>query len=159
MIFSSCVWSQHCHHFVQLLIGRNKNHAAAGVVQSKRRLLFRQCRVERDGHGSEQQTGHVNRRPLRPVLAKDRDAISATNSPGVQRAGDAGDILPELARADGQPFSDLAIQLHAVEIAFDGCEKDIVQGGNTHRVVRAPAKTPADLIPVKCNGFPSVSAM
>ena len=51
----------------------------------------------------------------------------------MERAGGSGDASAKFARSDRQPlFSAFAVQHDAVEIAFDGGEENVVQGGNAH---------------------------
>jgi hypothetical protein len=44
----------------------------------------------------------------------------------------SSNVLSELPRRNGQPFSGLAVKLHPVEIAFDRSKEDVVQGGWSH---------------------------
>ena len=120
----------------QMLLRREKNNAAARVVQRKCRLLGRQRGVKRDCDGAEQQAGHIGHGPLRPVFAEDGNAISGSNSPGLQRTRRSGDALAKFARGHRQPLRGLAVQHHAIEVVFDRGEENVVQSGNAHRVYR-----------------------
>ena len=122
--------------FVQLVIRGKKNGAAAGVLQHERALLRRERRIERDGDSAEQQAGHVGDRPFGTILAQDRDTIALADSPVVQRPGGLRDPPAKFVRGDGKPLSRLAVQQHAVEIALDGGEENVVESGNAHRVFR-----------------------
>jgi len=55
----------------------------------------------------------------------------------MERTSGAGYALAELARGDGQPLPSFAVQQHAVVIAFDRGEENVVQCGNAHRTVQA----------------------
>ena len=122
---------------VQLLVRRQKNGPAAGVIQDECGLFGRERGVERNGYGPEQQAGHIGDGPLGAVLAEDGDAISGSNAPGMQRVRGSGDALAELAGRDRQPLPGIAIQHDAVQVAFDRGEENIVQSGNAHCVFRA----------------------
>ena len=52
---------------------------------------------------------------------------------------DPGDALAEFAGRDRQPFSRFAVKQHAIEIAFESGEEDVVQRGDTHGVGLAQA--------------------
>ena len=72
------------------------------------------------------------------ILAEDGDAVAMANPPRMQGVGGAGDALGEFARADRKPFARVAVEHDAIEIAFDGGEEDVVEGGDGHCVVRVP---------------------
>ncbi len=98
--------------------------------------------IERDGDCAEQQAGHIGDGPFGPILAEDGDAISGSNAPGMQRARGSGDACAEFARGDWQPLPGIAVQHHAVKIAFDRGEENVVQSGDAHCVFRVPAAEP-----------------
>ena len=113
-------------NLLQLVVGREEDGAASGIAQRKGGLLSGERRVERDGDGSEEQGGHVRNGPLGAVFAEDGDAVAFTNSPVAQRAGDGRDFLAELPGRNGQPLALVAVEHHAVEVALDSLEKDVV---------------------------------
>jgi len=114
--------------------GREENYAAAGIVQHECGLFGREGSVERDGHRTEKQGGHVGGGPFRPVLAEDGHAIALADAPFTQDSRCADDVAAELLRRDGEPVTGLlAVQHGAVEIALDCGEENVVQRGDAHR--------------------------
>ena len=104
--------------------------------------MFRRKRgVKRNRNGFQQQTGEVGDGLFRAILAQDGDAVAASNSPGSEGSGSAGDFLGELARGNRQPFAGLAMEHDSFEISFDGCKKDVIQRADAHREFGVPEET------------------
>ena len=129
---------QNRQDLVQLLVGGQKNRPAARIVQNECGLFRGQCGVERNGHGPEQQAGDIRHGPLGSILAQNSDAIPLANPTRIERACDLGNPLAKLAGGHGQPLAGLAIQHHAIQIAVDRCEENVVQSCDAHSVVQVP---------------------
>ena len=80
-IFSSLRLGKNRKDFVQMLVGRKKNDAAAGVIQREGSLVCGERGIERDGHGAQQQAGEIGHRPLGAIFAENGDAVAADECP------------------------------------------------------------------------------
>ena len=139
----------------QLMLRGDEEDPGAGIANGISGLLGGQCGVHRHRHRSEQQNGHIGSRPFGAILAENRDAIAFANSPVVQGASRAGDVAAEILGRDGQPLARLTVQHHAVEIAFNDGEENIVQRGQGHGASVGSAKPVWE----KFTGLWSLSAM
>ena len=93
--------------------------------------------VERNRDRTEQQAGHIGHGPLGPIFAENGDAISGLECPRRAACARCGRrFRPNSRERDRQPLSGLAVQHHAVEIALDGGEENVVQSGDAHCVFR-----------------------
>ena len=71
-------------------------------------------------------------RPLRAVLAENGDAVAFADAPFLQCVDGSGNVAAKIRGRDGQPFSGLAGEHHAVEIPLGGGEENIVQRSESH---------------------------
>ena len=114
--------------FRLLLGGRDKDGACAGIAQDESRLFRRQSRINRNCDGSDQQTGEIGNRPLRPVFAENGDAVSLGDAPLAQRLRHSHHFLVKLLRRDGDPVDVAAVHHHHPVIAFHHGKEDVVEG-------------------------------
>ena len=123
---------------MQLLVGRQEDGAACRIIEHEGRLFCSEGRVQGDSDRSQQQAGNISHRPFGTIFAENGDAIARPNAPRMECPSGAGYASAKVAGRDRQPLSRLAVEQHAVEIAFDRGKENVVQRSDAHCIFRGP---------------------
>ena len=123
-----------------LLSRRHEGDTRLGIPQDEETLVAGLGRVNRNVHGAQQKTGEIGNRPFRTILAQQDNPIALLDSPGLQLPRCGINPAAQLKRGDIFPGALLMAKHHAVGVALQHGEEDIVEGPKIHGryVVRIP---------------------